>query len=71
MERLQMDKKEYLNDIKVVNDKRIADLAQMIKNIDETVNNCAVQKSNCEAEIAKLGTDNTMLDEIIAIIPDN
>lgn len=66
-----MDKKQYLNAIKISNDKRIADLAQMIKNIDETVNNCIIQKRDCETEIAKLGSDNVMLDEIIAIIPDN
>lgn len=66
-----MDKKEYLNIIKVINDKRIDELAQIIKNIDETVSNYAIQKRNCESEIQKLSVDNTMLDEIIAIIPDN
>ena len=66
-----MDKKEYLNIIKLANDKRIEELTQIMKNIDDTVSNCAIQKKNCETEIAKLGVDNTMLDEIIAIIPDN
>lgn len=66
-----MDKKEYLNAIKIVNDKRREELAQIIKNIDLGVDNYAVQKANAEAEIAKLGVDNVMLDEIIALIPDS
>jgi len=66
-----MDKKEYLGVVKLINDKRIDELSQIIKNIDDTVNNCNLQKSNAQAEIEKLGSDNTMLDEIIAIIPDN
>jgi hypothetical protein len=66
-----MSKKEYLNNIKIVNDKRMDELNQIIKNIDEGMSNYDVQKINAETEIAKLGVDNTMLDEIIAIIPDN
>lgn len=66
-----MSKKEYLNAIKIVNDKRKDELNQIIKNIDEGMSNYDVQKENAAAEMLKLDADNVMLDEIIAIIPDN
>ena len=73
-----MSKKDYLNSIKVLNDEKIIELELTIKSTGEAIAQSnkdivsyEAQQLDCETEIAKLGTDNIMLDEIIALIPDN
>lgn len=64
-----MSKSDYLNTVKSNNTKRIEELNQMISNIDETIANCTIQKTNCQAEITKLTADNTIVDDIIKDVP--
>lgn len=73
-----MDKKEYLNSIKIQNDARIGELNLALKSLGEAIAQAEKdlafynqQGLDIEKEIAKFGTDNIMLDEIIAIIPNN
>lgn len=73
-----MDKKEYLNSIKIQNDTRIGELNMSLKSLGEAIAQSEKdlafynqQGLDIEKEIAKLGTDNIMLDEIITIIPNN
>lgn len=66
-----MSKIQYLNDVKSANAKRIEELNQMISNIDETINSCNIQKTNCQNEITKLSVDNTTVDDIIKDVPVN
>lgn len=73
-----MSKKDYLNSIKVLNDERVLELQLTIKSIGEALNQANkdidsynIQQLDCEKQIDQLGNDNIMLDEIIALIPDN
>lgn len=73
-----MDKKEYLNSIKAYNLKKVIELNLSLKSLSEALAQAnkdilfyTQQELDIEKEIAKLETDNIMLDEIIAIIPNN
>lgn len=73
-----MDKKEYLNSIKIYNNEKIDELNLTLKSLGEAMaqSNKDIafykqQELDIGIEIAKLGTDNIMLDEIIVIIPNN
>lgn len=73
-----MSKKDYLNSIKTTNDERVLELQLTIKSIGEAISQSNkdielynAQQLKCEKDIAQLGADNIMLDEIIAIIPDD
>ncbi len=73
-----MSKKDYLNSIKVLNDEKILELELTIKSTGEAIAQSnkdivsyEAQQLDCEKQIDQLGQDNIMLDEIIALIPDN
>ena len=73
-----MSKKDYLNSIKSLNNERILEIQLTIKSIGEAIDQANrdietynAQQLKSEQQISQLTADNLMLDEIIAVIPDD